>query len=172
MNGILRVLLLSSLMFHGEHVSTPIVSSSAGLKPPDNDKELSCYVSLPSEIRSVEGYFDANLVITNTSDHLVRICTLTQGWRSVRKAHYVEIVRPDLWKSDRPGPEEFPKKIVNIAPGKSVSIPLKIRYCDQFVRGKPLTISAGYETGAAFARMYGTWSGSIRSKPVTVTVTE
>jgi len=167
MNYAVRVLLLSSLLFHAGHAS-----SSAQNKPDERDKELSCEFSLPSEVRAVDGYIDASLVITNISDHLVRICTLIGGWRSVGRTDYTEVLCPDFWKSDGPRPEEFPKHIVTIESGKSISIPFKIIYYDEILRGHPLTISVRYETGPAFAKRYGTWSGSIHSKPVTVNVIE
>ena len=88
------------------------------------------------------------------------------------KTDYQEILRPDFWKSDRPGPEKFPEHMVPIEPGKSISIPLKIIYHERILRGRPLTISVGYETELEFAMQYGTWSGSIHSKPVTVNVIE
>ena len=172
MTSVIRVLLFSSLLFHAGHISPSVTSSYAQKKPADTDRELSGELSLPAEVRSVNGHFDASLVITNISDHLVRICTLTQGWRSVGKTDYREILRPDFWKSDRPRPEEFPKHIVTIEPGKSISIPLKITYYDEFLRGHPLTISVGYESQPEFGKRYGTWSGSINSKPVTVKVIE
>ena len=172
MTSVIRVWLFSSLLFHAGHISPSVTSSYSQKKPADRDQELSCELSLPAEVRSVDGYFDASLVITNISDHRVRICTLTQGWRFVGKTDYREILRPDAWKSDRPRPEEFPKHIVTIEPGKSISIPLKITYYDEFLRGHPLTISVGYESQLEFARRYGTWSGSINSKPVTVKVIE
>jgi len=172
MNSAVIVLLLSSLLFHAGYPSSQIASSSAQNKPTERDKELSCELSLPSEVRSVDGYIDVSLVITNISDHLVRICTLTQGWRSVGKTDYTEVLHPDFWKSDRPRPDEFPEHIVTIESGKSISIPLKIRYYDEIVRGHPLTISVGYEAESAFAKRFGTWSGSIHSKPVTVNVIE
>src|SRR6266849_4859649 len=103
MNYAVRVLLLSSLLFHAGHAS-----SSAQNKPDERDKELSCEFSLPSEVRAVDGYIDASLVITNISDHLVRICTLIGGWRSVGRTDYTEVLCPDFWKSDGPRPEEFP----------------------------------------------------------------
>jgi hypothetical protein len=171
MNRVVSVLLLS-LLLHAGHASPLVTSSSAQNKSTERDRELVCELSLPSEVRSVDGYFNTNLVITNISDHLIRICTLTQGWRFVGRTDYTEVLRPDFWKSDRPKPEEFPDHVVAIEPGKSISIPLKIRYYDEIVRGHPLTISVGYETESEFAKRYGTWSGSIRSKPVMVNVIE
>jgi hypothetical protein len=170
MNSVVRILLWSFLLFHAGLASSP--SSLAQDKPTERDRELSCELSLPTEVRAVDGYIDASLAITNISDQLVRICTLTQGWRSVGKTDYTEVLRPDVWKSDRPRAEEFPKHIVAIEPGKRISIPLKIRYYDEILRGHPLTISVGYETEPTFAKRYGTWSGSIRSKPVMVNVIE
>lgn len=134
--------------------------------------ELSCKVSIPSEVHVVDGYIDANLVIKNTSEHPVKICTLTQGWRSIWKSNYDEVFRPDRWKSDSPRPDEFLKHIVSIEPEKNISLPFKVMYNAEFITGHPLTITAGYETGEEFARRYGIWFGSIRAKPVTVTVIE
>ena len=172
MNSVLRVLLLFFLGFSAFTASLSVTSSSVQKKSTEKDEELSCELSLPSEARSVDGYLSVNFVITNISDHLVRLSDLTQGWRSVGRTDYEEVLRPDVWKSDRPRPEEFLRHIITIEPGKSASLPLKIKYYDEFQWGVPLTISVGYETQPAFANRYGTWSGSIQSKPVTVNVVE
>ena len=172
MNGIFTVLLSACLLSQAAYASLSEISSPGQNKASETDKELSCELSLPREVHAINGYIDASLVIRNTSDHSVKICTLTQGWRSVGKTDYTEILRPDVWKSDRPPPSEFPKHIVTIEAGKSISIPLKIRYYEDILRGQPLTISVGYETESAFAKQYGTWVGSIRSQPVTVDVIE
>ena len=122
MNSVLSALLLFSVLFH----SDPRLSVGFSLtpnQPTQKDKELSCELSLPSEVWLVGGYFEASLVITNIHDHSVRICTLTQGWRSIGTTEYEEVRRPDFWKSDRPTQGEFPKHIVTIESAASISIP-------------------------------------------------
>ena len=172
MKSVLPFLLLSLLLFQGGHRSLAVTSSSARPSQTEKNKELSCELSLRSEVHAVDGYFDANLLMTNISDHLVRICTLTQEWRTVGRTDYRVVLRPDFWKSDSPRPQEFPRHIVSIEPGQSISLPLKFRYYDELQRLRPLTISVGYETLPAFANRYGTWAGSVQSKPVTVNVVE
>ena len=68
----------------------------------------------------------------------------------------------------------FVENIVTLNPKDTFTFQIKINYADgvKFWRGQPLTISSGYSTGEKFAKKYGTWSGAIKAKPVTVNVIE
>jgi hypothetical protein len=137
-------------------------------------EDLTCEISIPSEVKVVDGWVKADLVVKNVSDKPVRISTLVSGSRHVGKGSYRETFSPDWWKSDRPRSEEFFEKIAVLYPHDTFTFPIAIHYeyHVEFFRGVPLTIEAGYSTGKEFAGQYGVWQGDIHAKPVTVTVIE
>lgn len=135
-------------------------------------QELACEVSTPSEVRVVDGWIEASLVIRNVSEKPIRICTLSSGSRHIWKGNYKQVFNPGWWKSNRPKPESFADQIVTLNPDDTFTFPIKIHYDAEFFRGQPLTISSGYSTDEGFAKQYDTWSGSIEAKPVTVRVVD
>ncbi len=149
-------------------------SSTTQNKPSENNDPvkksagLSCKILAPCNSKATNGYVDAVLILENTGEHPVRVCTLYaerqhtsfgRGWAEVE-------INPGWWKSDSPSPDEFAKHTVTINPGFSLGLPFKVTYAN----GNPLKFSAAYEIDERFAKQYNTWSGRVEAEPITVNV--
>ena len=159
-----RVVLLFLLACAGRAQAPP---TEMAVKP-----ELTCEISIPVQAPLVNGCVNGGLVIKNVSEQAIKICILVAGFRTVGKGSYSEVLCPDCWKSDSPRAEDFTKSMIVLNPKDTFTIPISIDYYSriEYFGGRPLTISSGYSIRKQFAEEYGTWEGSIRAKPVTVTV--
>ena len=129
---------------------------------------LSCRILAPCNSKATNGYVDAVLILENTGEHSVRVCTIYaerqhmsfgRGWAEVE-------INPGWWKSDSPSPDEFARHIATINPGFSLGLPFKVTYAN----GNPPKVSAAYEINERFAKQYNTWSGRVEAEPIEVNV--
>lgn len=153
--------------------AAPQTSTTQGKPNEKNDPGkksggLSCKIVAPCDSKVTNGYLDAVLILENTGEHPVRVCTLYaerqqmsfgRGWAEVE-------INPGWWKSDSPPPDDFARHTVTINPGFSLSLPFKVTYAN----GNPLKFSAVYEINERFAKQYNTWSGRVEAEPITVNV--
>ena len=108
---------------------------------------------------------EAELVLTNEGDKPLRVCTLFGSFPAGPTKYEF---RAGWFKSDRPTPEQFEKRIVTLQPGKSVSLPFTLGDVDR--TKDAYTISAAYEVEEEFAKAHDAWKGRVEAKPVTVPV--
>jgi hypothetical protein len=133
-------------------------------------QDLACEISVSSDVRAVNKFFDARMIVRNISQKPIRVSTLSPGSRHVWEGNYQLIHNPDMWATNRPKPEIFAAKILTLYPGDTFSYPIEIGYEEKFFLERSLTISAGYTIPEDFALQYNTWSGYVKAEPVTVNV--
>jgi RNA polymerase sigma factor (sigma-70 family) len=130
---------------------------------------LTARIVSPKEVTAADPELKGELVLTNDGDDPVCVCTLANGNDGLGGA-FGQHFRPDWWKSDRPPLEQSAKKVVKLAPGKSVSFPFtisRVHYKDR----DSFTITAFYAVeDKEFAEKLGLWVGKAEAEPVKVKV--
>jgi RNA polymerase sigma factor (sigma-70 family) len=140
-----------------------------GEAPADKPRGLTAHIVAPKEVAADDPELKGELVLTNDGDDPVRVCTLTPGNDGLGGA-FGQHFRPDWWKSDSPPLEMSAKKVMTLAPGKSVSFPFTIRRVHYKDRDS-FTITGFYAVeDKEFADKLGLWLGKAEAEPVKVTV--
>jgi hypothetical protein len=98
----------------------------------------------------------------------LRLCTLCGHFGGGNAASREETFGPDIWKSDRPTPEQSAKHMVTLQPGESVSLPTMWRGIVG-INGA-LEIRLAYQVGPEFAKKHHTWEGLVEARPVVFAV--
>jgi RNA polymerase sigma factor (sigma-70 family) len=171
-----RMALLALLLLLGT-VGLPFALPAGGDDQPAREAEkpkeaggLTGRIVVLSKLPLEGGELKAELVLTNAGPVPVTICTLSGGYRSGDgdRTWFDDTFCPDFWKSDRPRAEEFAKHLVTLNPGQRHSFPILVRG----VRGAEgqFKLTASYETGEAFAKQYGTWTGHVKAGPIVIPV--
>ena len=133
--------------------------------PPGQQSGLSCSIAIPKSSTPKNGQLEAKLVLTNTAQVPIRVCTLCMGWRSTATGLFHIQLDPANWKSAHPTLEQSAKEISTIQPGNSISIPFVIL----LTQDARLRVTAGYGVGEDFAHKLNVWSGYVTAEPVIVT---
>jgi uncharacterized protein (TIGR03067 family) len=137
-------------------------------RPPQ--QELSARIALKSPLALAGTRVPADLILTNQSDHPIRLGTFVNGISSMDTAgRWFKIdLGPDHFLKDSPSPETVRKHIVALGPGKSLALPFTVPV-PAGAQGT-MTIHAAYSTEVDFAKRFGIWSGRVRANPVSVKV--
>jgi hypothetical protein len=131
---------------------------------------LSSRIVIPTGSKLVKGFFDGSLELTNNSDATIRVCTRCVQGRGVSKdgqfSHVALIAQ--RWRTDPPSPEETANSSVEVAPGKTVTLPFRA-VCKK--SGK-LLLSVTYDVPEEnVPAKHGIWTGRVEAKPVDLEVT-
>lgn len=145
--------------------------ASAPASDPDKPEVLSARIVIPAGSKLVKGFFRGSLELTNISNATIRVCTRCVEGRGASKdgafSHVVLIA--ERWRTDPPTPEELANSSVEVAPGKTVTLPFRA------VCKKPgkLKLSAVYDVPEENVPLKrGIWTGRAQAEPVDLEVTQ
>ncbi len=148
--------------------STP---ASAPAADSDKPETLSARIVIPAGGKLVKGFFPGAIELVNNSDSPLRVCTRCVDGRGVSKdvgfSHVVLIA--ERWRTDPPTPEEMANSSVEVAAGKTVTLPFRA------VCKKPgkLKLSAAYDVPEENVPLKrGIWTGRVSAEPVELEVND